>query len=103
MVLNNPGESTAFDVLHHNECTVSIFTHFVDGTDVWMVQRCRCLCFSEQSFLGEFISDRFGWQHLYRHLAIKQDILGQEHLTHSARTDPLNDAVMRNLLWNQTS
>src|SRR5882724_5787113 len=52
---------------------------------------------------NRFFACRFGRQHLDRNFAIKPDVLGQEHLTHPARTESLDNAVVRNLLWNQTS
>src|SRR5712691_8228628 len=103
MVLDNAREGAAFDVLHDNKGAISFFTYFIDRADVRVVQCGRSFCLSEQPFLGLLISEGFGRQHLDRHLAIEPDVLGQEYFSHSARTESLENAVMRNLAWKQTN
>src|SRR5260370_13809997 len=35
---NQLGEGTALDILHGDKYLASVFTHFVDRADIWMIQ-----------------------------------------------------------------
>ena len=56
-ILNSRRERFPLRVLHDDEIAFPVFTNFVNGADIWMVQHCRGSCFSNQAFLSPLISN----------------------------------------------
>ena len=77
------GERTTLDVLHHDEVGAELLTPVVDRHDVGMVEVGGGLSFATEALDEEFIAGVFGEEHLDRHGAIKQEVAGQIHVGHA--------------------
>src|SRR5262245_46176581 len=82
------------DVLHYYEGVVTLLTHFVDRADVRMIECGGSPGFAYQSVPCVQVTGRGGWEKLDGDSSPQHGVFGEKHLSHSTRTEFLNDSVM---------
>src|SRR5258708_25245433 len=87
----------ALDVLHDDEWMMALFIHFVNGTDIRVIESGRGFRLANQPFSGVVIFARLIGEYLDRYFAFKPGVLGQEHFAHAARAELFDDLIMREL------
>src|SRR5438094_2210421 len=91
-------ECLPFQVLHNNEGPSVIFANFVDGADIWMVQR-RCSAgFTAEALEGlRILCDGIG-QKFQGYKTAELSIFGAIYHTHASAAQLVQDSVMRDRL-----
>ena len=87
------GQRAALHVLHGDEVGAGVLAPVVDVDDVGMAQVGRRLRLAAEPLDEVGVGGELGEQHLDRHLAIEQQVAGDEHVGHTAATDSLVDLV----------
>ena len=82
--------------LHGNEGSPVSLIDFVNCADVWVIQRRCSLGFALKTAEGLRITAQFVGKKLERDIATQLEIFRLVHNTHSASTQPLHNAVVRN-------
>ena len=95
LAVNLSRKSLAIDKLHRDEVRAVALANLVDVRDVWMIERGRRFRFLNETAHAVLIRGKISGQNLHRHFAIEFRVLGQIDLTHSARADLRDDAVVR--------
>ena len=67
----------------------------VDGTDIGVIQRRRCLCLANEPCLDLLLAEQMRRQKLQRDAAAELRVLGLVDNAHAAFADLLDDPVMR--------
>jgi len=83
-----------FDVLHGEEASPVPLPHFVDVTDVRVIQRRRRPCFPEEAFVGRGVELQLRSEELQGHFAVEGDVVRKKHFPHAALADLLENAVV---------
>ena len=92
---NSVPQCHAIQKFHHNERLAVLLADLVNGADVGMVQRGSCLRFALKPGEGLRILRNFIGQKFERDKTAKLDVFGFVDDAHSAATELLDDAVMR--------
>ena len=94
-MLSDPlGQTLAVDVLHDDEDTVVFFADFVDGADVGVVECGGGFRLVDQPSPGQIAPHAALGQHLDGDLAAERGVFRKKDLTHPARTQFPDDAVV---------
>jgi hypothetical protein len=93
-VPNPLGHRLALDVLHDDEIATAVFANFVDGADVWVVERGHGPRFAKQALARALVSDRLLRQDFDRYLASKAFVHREIDLAHPARAEQFKKSVM---------
>jgi hypothetical protein len=72
----------------------SLFADFVNGTNVWMIERRGRLCLALESFACVAVPRHIFRKKFQGDEAVQPDVLGFVDHTHAATADFLNDAVV---------
>ena len=86
-------KSFAFDELRGDKVHRVDLFDFMNGDDVWMIQRGSSLGFLNKATHARLIGSNIGGQDLQSHSAIEFCVLREIDLTHSAFTDFRADFV----------
>ena len=78
---------------HRHEIGVAGLAPVVDAHDVRVVQASNALGLAAKALHKVRVNGMFGEQNLHRHVAVKQQVAGQEHISHSAATDTPRNLV----------
>src|SRR4051794_40590714 len=84
--------------LHRQESAAVLFSDVVDGADIGMIQRRRCLRFALKAGQDLRVAGDIVRQKLQRHKAMQAHVFSFVDDSHSASTELLEDAVVRNCL-----
>jgi len=90
--------------LHSDECLPVLIVNFVDRANVGMIQRGRSFGFALEAAESLWVFGYVVGQEFKGNEAIQLNVLCLVHHTHTATTEPLDDAVMRDILadhWAQ--
>ena len=77
-----------------------MFTDFVDGADVGVIQRGSRSCFAQKTLEGLLIARHVSGKKLQRDVAAERRVFGPVDHTHPAAAQLLDDAVVRDGLTN---
>src|ERR1700752_664050 len=79
--------------LHGDEVHTVAFVDFMDGGDVWMVER-RCrLRLADESLQTIAIRSKVGRKNLQRNFSSEFGVRGQIHLAHTTGADGFHDSI----------
>ena len=87
-------QCSSLDMLHGDEDKSVLFTDFVDGADVGMVERRSHLGLADQACASRLVASHLGRQDLQNDLAVQPFIPGKISHTHAASPDGFDDVVM---------
>lgn len=96
LAMNFLAECHAIDELHCDVISAVTLADFVNVRDVGMIECGRSLRLSNKSLHAVVIGGNVSKKDLHGNLTFKFCVLCQIHLTHSARSQLGNDAVVRN-------
>ena len=100
VTLNPACQRLAFDILHNDEGAAVLFCDFVNSTDIWMVERGGGASLSDKALLGSLVCHRFSSQEFDSDLAAEACVLCEVNLSHAARTELLDDAIVGDCLFD---
>ena len=92
--LNPACQRFAVDILHYDEAVTTFFADFKHCADIRMIERSCCFCFPDEAFLTLFTHNGILRKELDGDLPVERSILGEIDLTHPARTQFAQDAVV---------
>src|SRR5271157_2268834 len=84
--------------LHGNKVPAVILSDFVNGADIWVVQRRRRARFALKPLQRKRIFFRLGGQELERDMPTEVDVLGFVDHSHSSAAQLRQDTVVRDSL-----
>src|SRR5438128_1947390 len=93
--MNLFAQRSAIDKLHGDEVHSAALADFMDGGDVWMIERRRRLCFLSEAPHAVLIRGEVSRQNLERNLTIQFCVLREIDLTHATRPELGNDSIVR--------
>ena len=87
-------QCSSLDMLHGDEDKPVLFTDFVDGADVGMVEGRGHLGLADQACASRLVASHLGRQDLQNDIAVQPFIPGKISHTHAASPDGFDDVVM---------
>ena len=93
LVAQDLGQRAALHVLHGDEVGARVLAPVVDVDDVGVAEVGGRLGLAAEALDEVGVDGELGEQHLDRHLAVEQQVAGEEHVGHTAAPDPLVDLV----------
>ena len=86
-------ERHAFHELGGDESIFVYAPYFIDSQDVRVIESGRGSGFQDEAFEPVWILGDVGREELESHRAAELDVLSSVHLTHTTRTDLVDDAI----------